>query len=78
MGPKSRLLIGEVIVPARTEVGEDLSTYWMDMVMISIGGKERREKEFSSILGEAGLVLYKIWPYAVGNQAMIEARLKGV
>jgi hypothetical protein len=76
MGPTSRLLIGEVIVPARTEVGEDLSTYWMDMVMISIGGKERSEKEFVALLENAGLVLFKIWPYAVGNQAMIEARLK--
>ncbi|KAH6716821.1 O-methyltransferase [Leptodontidium sp. MPI-SDFR-AT-0119] len=76
MSPKSRLLIGEVIVPARTQIGEDLSTYWMDMVMISIGGKERSEKEFVALLEGAGLVLYKIWPYAVGNQAMIEARLK--
>lgn len=78
MGPKSRLLIGEVIVPARTQLGEDLGTYWMDMVMISIGGKERSEKEFVALLDGAGLVLHKIWPYAVGNQAMIEARLKGV
>ena len=76
MGPKSRLLIGEVVVPSRTEVGEDMSTYWMDMVMISIGGKERSEKEFRAILASAGLVLYKIWPYAVGNQAIIEARRK--
>ncbi|PVH83370.1 o-methyltransferas-like protein [Cadophora sp. DSE1049] len=78
MGPKSRLLIGEVIVPARTQIGEDLGTYWMDMVMISIGGRERSEKEFVALLDGAGLVLHKIWPYAVGNQAMIEARLKGV
>ncbi|KAK0118195.1 hypothetical protein ONS95_012499 [Cadophora gregata] len=78
MGPKSRLLIGEVIVPARTEIGEDLGTYWMDMVMISIGGKERSEKEFVALLEGAGLVLHKIWPYVVGNQAMIEARLKEV
>lgn len=78
MGPKSRLLIGEVIVPARTQIGEDLGTYWMDMVMISIGGKERSEKEFVALLDGAGLVLHKVWPYAVGNQAMIEARLKGV
>ncbi|CZT43762.1 related to O-methyltransferase B [Rhynchosporium secalis] len=78
MTSKSRLLIGEVIVPARTQIGEDLSTYWMDMVMISIGGKERSENEFVALLESAGLVLVKIWPYAVGNQAMIEARLKDV
>lgn len=48
----------------------------MDMVMISIGGKERSEKEFVSLLESAGLVLYKIWPYAAGNQAIVEARLR--
>lgn len=31
MSPKSRLLIQDIIVPARTEVGEDLGAYWMDV-----------------------------------------------
>lgn len=76
MGPKSRLLIADIVVPARTEVGEDLSTYWMDMVMISIGGKERSAKEFLALLEPVGLTLTKIWPAEVGNHAVIEARLK--
>ncbi|KAK6585252.1 hypothetical protein PZA11_001979 [Diplocarpon coronariae] len=76
MTSTSRLLIGEIVVPPRTQVGEDPSTYWMDMLMICIGGKERSEKEFTALLEGAGLALVRIWPYAVGHQAMIEARLK--
>ena len=77
MGPTSRLLIAEIIVSAHTTVGEDMSTYWMDMVMLGIGGKERREKEFSDLLQSVGLELVKIWPAEVGNQAVVESRLKG-
>ena len=76
MSPSSRLLIAETVVPARTEVGEDMVTYWMDMVMMAIGGKERSEKEFAVLLGEAGLELVKVWPEAVGTQSVIEARKK--
>ena len=76
MGPTSRLLIAEMIVPARTTVGEDMSTYWMDMVMLGIGGKERREKEFGDLLESVGLELIRIWLAEIGNQAVIETRLK--
>jgi hypothetical protein len=76
MSPKSRLLIAEIVVPARTEVGEDMVTYWMDMVMLAIGGKERSEKEFKALLEAVGLELVKIWPAAVGTQSVIEARKK--
>ncbi|KAJ5052177.1 uncharacterized protein L3040_001936 [Drepanopeziza brunnea f. sp. 'multigermtubi'] len=41
MGPTSRLLITEAAIPARATPGEDLAPYCMDMLMISIGGKER-------------------------------------
>jgi hypothetical protein len=74
MSSKSRLLIAEIVVPARTDVGEDMVTYWMDMVMLAIGGKERSEKEFAALLEEVGLELVKVWPEAVGTQSVIEAR----
>jgi hypothetical protein len=76
MGPTSRLLIADLVIPAQTEVGEDMSPYWMDMVMIAIGGKERSGKEFKELLDSVGLELVKIWPEAVGHQAVIEGRLK--
>jgi hypothetical protein len=76
MSPKSRLLIAEIVVPARTEVGEDMAPYWMDMVMMAIGGKERSANEFATLLEEVGLELVKIWAAAVGTHCVIEARKK--
>ena len=74
MGPASRLLIAEIVVPPRTEVGEDMVTYWMDMVMLAIGGKERSEKEFRALLAGVGLELVRVWKAEVGTQSVIEVR----
>lgn len=74
MGPTSRLLIAELVIPAKTEVGEDMSPYWMDMVMISIGGKERNLKEFKELLDSVGLEFVNCW--MSGHQGVVEGRLK--
>ena len=77
MGPTSRLLIADLVIPAQTEVGQDMSPYWMDMVMIAIGGKERTEKEFKELLEEVGLEFVRVWEeVGLGHQAVIEGRLK--
>ncbi|EPE31358.1 S-adenosyl-L-methionine-dependent methyltransferase [Glarea lozoyensis ATCC 20868] len=76
MGPTSRLLIADLVIPAQTEVGEDMSPYWMDMVMIAIGGKERSEKEFKQLLEDVGLEFVKVWREEGGGQAVVEGRLK--
>lgn len=76
MGPNSRLLIAEALIPAQTTTGEDMGAYLMDMVMISIGGKERNEKEYMTLLDAVGLELVKIWPFVVGAQVVLECRLK--
>ena len=75
MGAHSRLLIGELVVPNNAPLGSDLTPYWMDIAMLAIGGKERSEKEFGRLLGEAGLKLVKVWPAQQGMQAIIEAVL---
>jgi hypothetical protein len=77
MGPTSRCMIAEIVIPERTEVGEDMGAYWMDMVMLAIGGKERSEKEFEAIFEPAGLKLVKIWMAEVGTQAVLETKLIG-
>jgi len=77
MGPTSRLLTGEVVIPSQVQVGGEMTAYWKDVVMLAIGGKERSEKEFSEILDRAGLRLVKVWPFATGEQAVVEASLKG-
>ncbi len=50
--------------------------YWMDYSMMMLTGKEKTAKQFSSILDAAGLELVKIWPFAFGAQAIVEAKLK--
>jgi hypothetical protein len=76
MGPTSRLLIGEVVLPSRTKVAGEMTGYWKDVVMLVIGGKERSPEDFAKILQAAGLQLVKVWPFETGEQAVVEARLK--
>ncbi|TAQ87312.1 hypothetical protein B7494_g4366 [Chlorociboria aeruginascens] len=76
MSPRSRLLIGEMVVP---EVPEgftpgsiDKAPYWMDLCMLIIGGKERSEKEFRTLLKSAGLRLVNIWKREMSVQCVVE------
>lgn len=41
-----------------------------------MGGKERTEKEFATLLSGEGLELVKVWPGKAMYQAVVEARLK--
>jgi hypothetical protein len=75
MAPDSRLLIGEMVVP-KQPAGLDMTVYWMDLCMLVIGGKERSEKEFSTLLDSAGLKLIKIWRSKLGPQTVLETMLK--
>ncbi|KAH8820715.1 o-methyltransferase-like protein [Xylogone sp. PMI_703] len=76
MGPTSRLIIADMILPDKTEIGGDMTIYWMDFSMMMLNGKEKTEGEFREILGAAGLEIVKIWRYSFGTQAQIECRLK--
>lgn len=44
--------------------------------MMMLTGKEKTKMEFERILDAAGLELVKIWPFQIGAQSMVEARLK--
>lgn len=76
MGPDSRLIIAEMIMPEQTQVGEDITVYWLDFSMMLLNGKEKTKEEFSEILDAAGLEIVKIWPFSFGQQSMLECRLK--
>lgn len=76
MGPTSRLLIGDFVVPEKTHIGDDFMIYWLDLSMMMLTGKEKTVKEFEGILDAAGLELIKIWPFSFGAQAIVEAKLK--
>jgi len=76
MGPKSRLIIADMIMPEKTEVGGEMTIYWMDFSMMMLNGEEKSEKEFREMVEEAGLEIVKIWVHSIGNQAQIECHLK--
>nr|B3FWS1.1 RecName: Full=O-methyltransferase hmp5; AltName: Full=Hypothemycin biosynthesis cluster protein hpm5 [Hypomyces subiculosus]ACD39755.1 O-methyltransferase [Hypomyces subiculosus]ACD39764.1 O-methyltransferase [Hypomyces subiculosus] len=76
MGPSSRLLIVEAVLPAQTDVGGDMGAYLIDFVGLAMGGKERTEKEFATLLGTVGLELVKVWHGKARHHAIVEARLK--
>jgi len=76
MGATSRLIVADMIMPERTEMGGEMTIYWMDFSMMMLNGKEKSKKEFEEILDAAGLEIVKIWSYTFGTQAQIECRLK--
>lgn len=76
MGPTSRLIIADMLMPETTQMGGDLTIYWLDFSMMMLSGKEKSEKEFAEITEAAGLEIVKIWLSGIGAQAQIECRLK--
>ncbi|KAL8807192.1 MAG: hypothetical protein Q9182_000874 [Xanthomendoza sp. 2 TL-2023] len=76
MNSSSRLLIVEAVLPAQTEVGGDMGGYLIDFVGLAMGGKERTEKEFATLLDVVGLEIVKVWPGKARYQAVVEARLR--
>lgn len=79
MGPTSRLLIGEFILPDQAKIGDDFTIRWMDFCMLTLSGKERMLREFEDLFEGAGLELVKVWPFLGPGQpqSVIEAKLKG-
>ena len=69
----SKLLINEYVVP---DVGATWSITSMDWLMMALGAvKERTEKQWRTLLGEAGLKVVGIWTYDQGTESLIEATL---
>jgi SAM-dependent methyltransferase len=59
MKPDGKVLVVEIVVPA----GNDPSfSKWMDLMMITYGGKERSEKQYRELFAQAGLRLTRIVP----------------
>lgn len=76
MGPSSRLLIGDFVVPKKVQVGNDFMVYWLDFAVMMLTGQEKTAQQFERILDASGLELVNIWPSSFGAQAIVEAKLK--
>jgi SAM-dependent methyltransferase len=63
MKPDGKVLVVEIVVPA----GNDPSfAKWMDLMMVTYGGKERSEKQYRGLFLQAGLRLTRIVPTKAG------------
>jgi ubiquinone/menaquinone biosynthesis C-methylase UbiE len=63
MKPDGKVLVVEIVVPA----GNDPSfAKWMDLMMVTYGGKERSEKQYRELFRQAGLELTRIVPTKAG------------
>ncbi|KAF6226881.1 hypothetical protein HO133_008322 [Letharia lupina] len=67
----SKLLINENVVP---DVGAAWSITSMDWLMMALGAvRERTEKQWRGLLGQAGLKVTGVWTYEQGTESLIEA-----
>ncbi len=77
MGPDSRVIVCDMLVPEKVDVGGPDEIYVLDFALMCVGGKERTISEFHQIFDEAGLELVKVYPSGIGATVMVEAKLKG-
>ncbi|KAK0383199.1 hypothetical protein NLU13_9112 [Sarocladium strictum] len=76
MGPDSRLIVCDQLVPDMVEVHENYDLYWLDFALLCMTGKEKKLAAFEEIFDAAGLELVKVYPSAYGKTVMLEAKLK--
>ena len=70
----SKLLINENVVP---DVGAAWSITSMDWLMMALGAvKERTERQWRGLLGQAGLTITGIWTFEQGSESLIEAEVE--
>ncbi|KAI9151562.1 O-methyltransferase hmp5 [Paramyrothecium foliicola] len=76
MGPDSRLIISDMLIPDRVEMNGDKTLYWLDLSLLTISGRERNLADFQNLFEQVGLELVKIYKSGMGHTAMLETRLK--
>ncbi|KAL5363084.1 S-adenosyl-L-methionine-dependent methyltransferase [Aspergillus floccosus] len=67
---KSRLLIEEILVPP-TRAG--IEEGWMDILMMSLGGKQRTIEEWRTVMADVGLRMGKVYQIPGSCNGIIEA-----
>lgn len=77
MSPSSRVLVCEMVIPARvTEL--DFPSAVMDNAVMAMGGKERTEAGFRKLFEAAGMELVNVWRAPGVPGGCVEGRLKKV
>jgi O-methyltransferase domain len=73
MTKESRLLIAECVLPER---GVNVEGSWLDIIMLTFGGRERTEEQWRQIVDAAGLHLEKIYSMPGTHYGVVEAYLR--
>jgi O-methyltransferase domain len=60
MATDSRILISDMAVPEPV-TASDVNAVWLDLMMLTIGGKERTKKDWETLVESAGLKIVKLW-----------------
>ncbi|RYP14619.1 hypothetical protein DL767_010384 [Monosporascus sp. MG133] len=70
---RSRLLVTDMVVDD-THAAREMA--WEDLNMMTIGGVERTERHWHTLLAESGFRVHRIWRNSATEHATIDARLK--
>lgn len=76
MGPDSRLVVCDMIIPEKVQDKGELTAYWLDFCLMCMSGKERKLGEFEALFDRVGLELVAVHKAELGHVAMLETRLK--
>lgn len=60
MANDSRIIISDMAIPEPV-TSRDAGAVWLDLMMMSIGGKERTVRDWENLAGLAGLKLVHVW-----------------
>ena len=71
-----RVLIVEIVLGPGRPIGHPHRLIDLEM-MVTLGGKERSEKEFATILDQAGLTLETVTPIEGSFFSVVEAAVRG-
>ena len=79
MGPDSRIIISDTTLP-EPSTPTNAHAVWMDLMMMSIGGKERTKNDWQRLADMSGLRLVEIWqePEKTGNLCVVEYVLPNI
>ena len=75
MAPDSKLLVADCVIPERLREAT-IAAGVLDQLMFCIGGKERTESGFKSILRASGLELLSVNKVSGSTGAIVEAKLR--
>ncbi|KFA71600.1 hypothetical protein S40288_03665 [Stachybotrys chartarum IBT 40288] len=76
MGPDSRLIVCDMIIPEKVQDKGEQTAYWLDFCLMCMSGKERKLGEFEALFDRVGLELVAVHKAEMGHVAMLETRLK--